>query len=129
MSNQQPEQLTLGHLVHKLDALIELGRANEHVMFDFVYFHPTCIHSYRGYYQDVALGYESGYPGKLTVQSLRDLCFDAIGSEFEGYKGGNYTMSTATPVWVGNPKEAGRTAVVGVEDTGYEVILLTAKVE
>lgn len=53
----------------------------------------------------------------------------AVGAAFEGYKGGVFTMSRHTPVWVANYGNAGNTAVVGVRDLGYLVIIETAYVE
>lgn len=50
----------------------------------------------------------------------------AVGKTFMGYKGGDFVMSRQTPVWVANYGDAGHTAVIGVVDDGYQVILITA---
>lgn len=44
---------------------------------------------------------------------------------FTGYKGGEFTMSGETPVYVANPDEAGGTAVVDVRDDGRRIVLIT----
>lgn len=86
----------------------------------------TTLESYRGYYEDAALGYGDGkYP------KVKDLLahFEAtIGKVFHGWKGGNGTpISYKTALWVANPGETGDTVIVGVQqptECGY-VILLT----
>lgn len=53
-------------------------------------------HSYRGYYDELAFE-----PVKyVSVNSIISLAKTCIGQTFEGYKGGNYTMSEYTPIWL-----------------------------
>jgi hypothetical protein len=47
------EQLTIGRLIAELSKADPAAAA----YYDFVYFHPQGIHSYRGYYDQIALGY------------------------------------------------------------------------
>ena len=53
-------------------------------------------HSYRGYYQDLA--FEPIETEKVSV--LLELCYDALGEEYEGYKGGEFIMHKNTPIWI-----------------------------
>lgn len=61
------------------------------------------------------------FDGQLTI--------NAIDHDFEGYKGGFYTMTADTPVWVANYGEATGVAVVDVLDLGHAVILQTELVD
>lgn len=84
---------------------------------------PLCIHqknigwhdvsSYRGYYDHLAIE-----PGEciLTVKDAQRDLQQALGRTFVGYKGGEYTMTETTPVWVANWGQCSRYAVCGVGD-------------
>jgi len=53
-------------------------------------------HSYRGYYTDLAFA-----PAKnITVGEMLACAQSALGKTFDGYKGGEYTMSEYTTVWL-----------------------------
>jgi hypothetical protein len=59
----------------------------------------TDLHSYRGYYEDLAVTVAgTGAPWNLG-KLLRELRA-AQGKTFTGYKGGEYVMTRVTPVWV-----------------------------
>lgn len=116
------EQLTLGELIAALKPLDK----DKAVRFDFVHFKPHGIHSYRGYYEQIALGYGHDH---ITVAQLLELCSGALGKTFEGYKGGEFVMHSGTPVWVANHNESGGTAVVAVRDDDWIVTLITESIE
>src|SRR5690349_11668129 len=113
------EQMTLGELIEAL----KRKDPDRTVSFDFVYFRPTGIHSYRGYYDQLALGYTAD--GEITVKALLEMLRDANGKTFEGYKGGNYVMGPDTRMWVANHNESGSTAIVDVIDQSWRVLLVT----
>ncbi len=80
-------QMTLGKMIQTLQAIPEgamvanLGN----------------MHSYRGYYRDLAFEGQSGL--KPAAELLAE-CREAMGRVFEGYKGGDYMMGAKTPVWM-----------------------------
>jgi hypothetical protein len=115
-------QLTLGELI----AALEKEDQTLTVRYDFVHFAPAGIHSYRGYYDQLAIGYDHT---EITVAKLLNTCKLAVGCTFTGYKGGNYKMDRNTRVWVANYNESGSTAIVGVRNDGWIVTLLTASIE
>jgi hypothetical protein len=97
-------QMTLGDLIIQLqelppDASIPvLGEA----------------HSYRGYYEDLAFEEPGGR--LVTVKENLECCKGVVGKTFQGYKGGDFTMRTSTPVWIANYGECGEKIVAVVAD-------------
>ena len=116
------EPLNLGQLI---DAL---GRHDPKasVGYDFCRLAPAGPWSYRGYYDHLALGFNTT-ARRPTVDELLIVLRGAVGKVFEGYKGGNYTMTRATPVWVAQWGDTSETRIAAVEkknDVG-DVVLVT----
>lgn len=121
-------QMTLREFIRAL----ERQEPDDPVKIDFVHFGPTTFDSYRGYYEQLALGYnECGrmsprgdesyqYP---TVAKLLEHARETLGREFTGWKGGNYVMHGDTVLWISNPGETGSTAIVNVEKHLYVTIM------
>lgn len=82
------EQMTLGELIATLESYPQEKQITN----------INFPHSYRCYYEDLAL--EQG-EGTRSVGSLVELlktkCLDNI---FYGYKGGSFTMKQQTPIWI-----------------------------
>ena len=125
----ESDQLSLGEIISKCEEIAKRGyRCSDDrepgVCFDFEYAHPVGIDSWRGIYAELALKFE--FSGEaMTLSNFIDLLKDAVGKTFTGYKGGDFKMSRHTPVWVANYGNSGNTAVIGVVDNNYEVILMT----
>lgn len=124
----ESDQLSLGEIISKCEAIAEKGHkisdGEISVVFDFGYLHPVSIDSWRGIYKELALGFSNkGNPMKLSA--FIEMLKDAIDKTFEGYKGGDYTMSRHTPVWVANYGNSGSTAVIDVIDAEYQVVIVT----
>ena len=122
------EQLTLGQIIDKLqaiDPMTESG-ANKYVEYSFGYMRPTTLDSYRGYYDQLALGYMDKGPA-ITVKELLVELQEALRQlkTYEGWKGGTYSMDRKTPVWVANPGNTCSTVIVDIIDEGYKVVLIT----
>lgn len=81
-------QMTLGSLIIRLAEL-----PPEMEMWEL-----SGAHSYRGYYEDLAFDIVRSIE-KRTVRENIAYCKELLGQVFEGYKGGDYTMNTGTPVW------------------------------
>jgi hypothetical protein len=110
-------QLNLGELIA---ALQRLDQCDE-VRIDFAADHPGDLDSYRGYYEDLAIGYSHE---ECTVGGLLQRLKNAVGEVFEGYKGGEYQMNKNTAVWVADYGSTGR-AITGVRGSkSMDVILL-----
>jgi hypothetical protein len=113
--------MTLGELISTLSRKDETLP----VRFDFVYFQPSGeVDRYRGYYEQLALGYETKREN-ITVKELLAVLREAVGKTFTGYKGGDYTMDNSAPIWVARWGEAGDTYVADVRDDGWRITLVT----
>lgn len=122
------ENLTLGQLIEAINRERDRSDASQPVRFDFVNMHPTRVASYRGFYDQLAIGYTDQGP-EATVHDVLTMLTRAVGDIFDGYKGGRFLMRSATPMWVANYGEAGSTAIVGVYERNSALIIETAHVE
>ena len=59
---------------------------------------PHNPHSYRGYYWQLALGYDR--KKMHTVAEVLSELQNSIDKQFEGWKGGFFTMNEDTDVWI-----------------------------
>jgi hypothetical protein len=119
-------KLQLGELIDALKATINPEYPDKAVRFDFGGIIPTKLDSYRGFYEQAALGYETEPQAEDAL--LKDLIAHLegrIGESMEGYKGGRYDIDRETWVWAANVGYATRTAIVGVEDLEYMTIINT----
>lgn len=103
----------LGSLI----AALERAEPADRIMFDFCYAVPTTLRSYRGSYDQLALGWDdASRSGRWpTVADLLTNLRAALVAHFGGYKGGNYSMTKETPVWVDNWGDASSTCIVAIE--------------
>ena len=120
------EQLSLGELISKCEKILRIADrgAEMSVSFDFEYAQPTTLNSWRGVYSDLALGFDFANADVLLPAFIAMLK-SADGAVMKGYKGGDYTMRLSTPVWVANYGHSGNTAVVGVLEEAWRVVIVT----
>lgn len=111
------------------EIIAALKRKNqEHpVTFGFDYARPTRLHSYRGYYEDLAIGYQRGTD--CTVGQLVAKLEEARGTVMTGWKGGEYLMHDDTAVWMSNPGDATGMAIVDVVEVPCSIWLKTELVD
>lgn len=93
---------------------------------------PTEFDSWRGSYCELSLGYtkkEQCYSSDLFRKA-----FNANGSIFEGYKGGEFLMDLTTPIHQANYGECGVTnenddynhkKIIGVKEENNKIIIIT----
>lgn len=114
--------LTLGDLVQALEA----AEADAIVRYDFGNAYPSAPESYRGYYSDLSFP-PSDSP--ITVSALLHEAKDAIGSTFEGYKGGDFTMHEDTPLWASPYGSSNGRAIMGFAELGEDFLLITKQID
>lgn len=118
-------QITIGQLINKLKTI----DPDKRVYYDWLRAAPTRFNSYRGYYEDVALGatcerYESKTVGELLAEA------EAImGTALEGYKGGYFKVTPAKPLWVANYGSSTGWAIVGIDENEFYVTLKTELID
>jgi hypothetical protein len=56
--------------------------------------------SYRGYYQDLAIGWTNVFTPSPSIEVYKALLRAAQGQLFEGWKGGDFMMGPETILWV-----------------------------
>lgn len=131
---------SLGDLITELSS----RPSDQSVVFDFGGFRPTTVDSYRGYYCDLALGFDGartyseedadidhasqGFRHTKVSDLLTELR-SAIGRTFEGWKGGDFRMTEQTRLWVANPGKCSGTAIVGIAECAWQTVIATAYVD
>ena len=118
---RREKTMTLGEIINELKAV--KNQASE-IRFDFAYFRPARLISWRGSYDQLAIDYTNEHPGEKSVAEFLKECESAIGKTFTGYKGGDFEMGFETPVWVAGYGESCETAVIGFINTGYDTIII-----
>lgn len=133
VTNQQ--QYSLGDLIKRIE---ELGTKKNNdevktVCFDFGTAEPFGLSSWRGDYSELGVNYRlSGYDnednhfGECKADEFLHELKEANGKEFTGWKGGEFKMHLDTPLWVANSGNGSHTAIVGVYDEGFQLVILTA---
>jgi hypothetical protein len=119
------EPITIGKFIE----LLEKQDKNYSITFDFCDFVPTSFDSYRGFYEQLALGYSDDHSQKATVATLLEKARVAQYQTYTGYKGGSYQMTPETPLWCDNWGRSTSTAIVNVVDCDYYVKIITQHIK
>jgi hypothetical protein len=75
--------------------IAKLEEANPSHTVAMGFYHP---HSYRGDYRDLAFEPRAN----VTVGEMLSCAREALGSTYQGYKGGDFTMGEYADVWLAN---------------------------
>lgn len=110
-----------------LRSILKRMELDDQVVFDFCCTSPHSIHSYRGWYDHLALGWS--YDKIMRIGDFSEMLSGAVGKTFGGWKGGDYRMDDETPIWVDNAGDASGTAIVGAEIWGGRLIIRTEFVD
>jgi hypothetical protein len=117
----EDDQITLGELI---DGLEQADPARD-VYLDWNRLGVAGLGSYRGYYDQLAIGYADDGNAMTAGDLLKD-CRAAVGAHFEGYKGGQFRMDRNTRIYVANHGSSAGVGLVGIKlDSGGGVTLQT----
>lgn len=75
------------------------------------------VHSYRGFYEQNAIGFEAGL--LLNAHELAQALTKEIGSTLHGWKGGEFPCDPAQPVYLADVGDTGD-MIVGIEQRSGE---------
>lgn len=123
MAKTEDDILTIKQLID----LLEECDHNDAIYFDFCCFVPDSLESYRGYYEQLAIGYTR--EKQATVGEFLAKLKNIIGRKLTGYKGGRFLMEENTKVWVDDFGECSDTAVVGVTRGEFCTLIETAYIK
>lgn len=109
---RERDNYNLGDLIKDLskypeDANIEIRPFN---------LYPVDFCSYRGYYSDLSIEYSFDGSNRLTCGELLKKAKECIGKTFVGYKGGDFTMTEHSVIWISNYGETTNAILTGVKD-------------
>jgi hypothetical protein len=122
----ESDLMTLGEIIEKLKTFDK----NNLIFLDFALLIPIGLDSYRGYYDQLAINYaididDNGKENKMIVGEFLEICEKAVGSYFEGYKGGKFKMGKGTPVWVSNYGYVNSTGVLSIEEcSSWDAVII-----
>ncbi len=117
--------LSIGEMLDKLNKF----KDDEQITFTNEKFHDGTFDSYRGYYEDMYIGWSNSDNGANTVGSLKDTLITALNQgEMYGYKGGDFSIDRDTLVWMA---EYGNTGdmIVDVQKIDGHIFVVTKEDE
>ena len=124
--------MTIGQLLDK----IRTADPSARVYFDFCRTTPTTVASWRGSYDEPAIGWApTGYTeNAIQAKTVADMIFEleqAIrpGMSFGGWKGGTYYYDLASPLHVDNRGDCTCTNIVDVVVDELQVTIVTERKE
>ena len=122
--------MTIGELINELKKC----KPDSKVYYDFAGLMPTTINSWRGTYDEPALGWAGlkylcnwGLDNPPTVENLLKELDLALQLSYTGWKGGVYFYTEDSPLHIDNYGEWTCTELSRVENTGSSVILHTIR--
>ena len=116
-------KITLGKFIE----LLEEVPAENTIMFDMLLdLVPTTMHSDRGSYDEIGIGYDlnDNIMERPTVSKLLAHCKQSLGKTFTGYKGGDYPVTKERLMNMSNYGSTGR-AITGIERYSGMTTILT----
>lgn len=114
-------QMTLGEFIRKL----ETANPKTPIHIDHEMIVPTHFDSYRGRYDQLALGFTTK-PGAVKLAGeVLDNARGTISSTFAGWHGGEFDMAEDTPLWISNYGRASGVRIVGLDISEYGVTIMT----
>lgn len=112
---------TVGQVLEKLKSF----DPEKQVRFAFCMLSPTKLMSYKGYYDQAAIGFDDNET--MTVADMINDLEQAIdGRTFTGYKGGEYKYNLDTPLHVDNYGRCTSTDIKSIKEHEYYVFIKTS---
>lgn len=121
--------------IGELKEILKTAKPDQNVYFDFCNCRPTTIDSWRGSYDEPALGWTpTGYSAnaademkQTTVKELLDELDKGTSNCYSGWKGGDYHYDDYSPLHIDNSGDYTSTEIDRVEVDDFYVIIHTKK--
>lgn len=117
---RQKTQMTLGKLIKLLE---QMNPEDKIICSTDTSIRFTSFDSYRGYYEDLALGYIAAdyYDERTndTINTVGQFLAEAkscLNKNFYGWKGGEFLMTENTPLWVANNGHTSHFVIAKIEE-------------
>jgi len=121
MRKQTAANLSIGQMLKKLEQFNDDAR----LFLSNDKFFTTEFGSYRGYYEDMYIGYSDTDTGLNTVGGLRGILEAALAKgEMKGYKGGDFPIDHDTLLWMSSYGEVDGWALVDVVKVGDAIVVV-----
>lgn len=122
------ETLTINGIITRL-LNIKTNTTPIVLQFKDAFYPPESLASYRGYYEELCITPNTDVNAKeVTVTEFVKKLNNILGKELTGWKGGEFTMSPSTSVWVDNQGESNSQAAVDVQLADGVAVILTKTV-
>lgn len=122
---QSAGNLAIGEMLKKLNNFND----DEKVTFSDGKFFDGTYDSYRGYYEDMYLGWDDEDKGFNTVGQLKETLNKALDDGgMTGYKGGEFSINNSTLVWFSNYGSTGD-MIVDIQKINGEIYVITKEDE
>lgn len=109
--------MTIGEVIQGLEAIDDKSL---HVYYNFANIFPTSVDSWRGIYEQPALGWADGglrqdIIAPTVAELLIELKNSVNGKVYTGWKGGEYVFSKDQTLHVDNPGDFSSTEISAIE--------------
>lgn len=114
------DNLTIGKMLEKLNSFHD----DEQFIFSNGTFFDGTYDSYRGYYEDLYIGYSNEDKGFNTIGKLKQTLHKALDHrEMYGYKGGTFAINNDTLIWLAQYGYTGN-MIVDVQKVGEHISVI-----
>lgn len=121
-------QYTVKGLINRLQELEASQNNIIYVQFREQVYPAYGLISYRGDYSELCITPIGSEEYALTVAEFTEKLINIVGETVTGWKGGEFTITAATPVWVDNAGDASDIAPVEVQNVEGVTVILTEKI-
>lgn len=112
--------LTIGEAIQKLNSFSE----SDKLLFSNGHYFDGTYDSYRGYYEDMYIGWDDEDKGFNTVGKLKEVLNDALDvGVMIGYKGGEFSIAEDTLLWFSTYGDTGYT-IVDIQEFNGQIFVV-----
>ena len=115
--------------IKEIMALVKDANPEGDVYFDFCNCRPTTAHSWRGSYDEPAIGWAQAGSCTSVADFLNELAELISGKTYYGWKGGEYSYNEDQTLHVDNPGCYTDTEIIDVKITEWGDVILCARRE